>query len=120
MGARIEGEGTSRIRIEGVDRLHGARTGSSPIASSPAPSSAPSRRPAATSCCASAARPPEAAIDKLREAGATIEAGDGWIRCAPTARPRAVNFRTSAYPAFPTDMQAQFMALDASPTARRA
>ena len=55
----------------------------------------------------------EAVIDKLREAGATIEAGDGLASaCAPTGRPRAVSFRTSEYPAFPTDMQAQFMALD--------
>ena len=54
----------------------------------------------------------EAVIDKLREAGATIDAGDGWIRVRADARPRAVSFRTSEYPAFPTDMQAQFMALD--------
>jgi len=55
----------------------------------------------------------EAAIEKLREAGATIEAGEGWIRIRADGRPRAVSFRTSEYPAFPTDMQAQFMALDA-------
>jgi UDP-N-acetylglucosamine 1-carboxyvinyltransferase len=54
----------------------------------------------------------EAAIDKLREAGAQVEAGDGWIRIRADHRPRAVSFRTSEYPAFPTDMQAQFMALD--------
>jgi len=51
-------------------------------------------------------------LDKLREAGATIDAGDGWIRIRADARPRAVSFRTSEYPAFPTDMQAQFMALN--------
>ena len=54
----------------------------------------------------------EAVIDKLREAGATIEVGDGWLRVRADARPRAVSVRTSEYPAFPTDMQAQLMALD--------
>ena len=54
----------------------------------------------------------EAMETKLREAGATIEAGDGWLRVRADARPRAVSVRTSEYPAFPTDMQAQLMALD--------
>ncbi len=54
----------------------------------------------------------DAAIDKLREAGAVIEAGADWIRIVGNQRPRAVGFRTSEYPAFPTDMQAQFMALN--------
>ena len=54
----------------------------------------------------------EAVIDKLREAGATIDAGDDWIRVRASERPRAVSFRTSEYPAFPTDMQAQLMVLD--------
>jgi UDP-N-acetylglucosamine 1-carboxyvinyltransferase len=53
-----------------------------------------------------------AVIDKLREAGVSIEAGDDWIRVKCDRRPSAVSFRTSEYPAFPTDMQAQFMALD--------
>ena len=53
-----------------------------------------------------------AVIDKLGEAGATIEAGTDWIRVRADRRPRAVSFRTREYPAFPTDMQAQFMALD--------
>jgi len=51
-------------------------------------------------------------IEKLRDAGATIESGADWIRIRADARPRAVSFRTSEYPAFPTDMQAQFMVLD--------
>jgi UDP-N-acetylglucosamine 1-carboxyvinyltransferase len=51
-------------------------------------------------------------IEKLREAGATIDAGDGWLRVRADARPHAVSVRTSEYPAFPTDMQAQLMALD--------
>jgi UDP-N-acetylglucosamine 1-carboxyvinyltransferase len=58
----------------------------------------------------------DAVIDKLRDTGATIthgvEAGQGWIRVQASGRPRAVGFRTSEYPAFPTDMQAQFMAVD--------
>jgi UDP-N-acetylglucosamine 1-carboxyvinyltransferase len=114
MGARIEGHGTSRIRIEGVRELHGVshRT-------------IPDRIETGTFLAAVAAAGGdvllrgaradhvEAAIDKLREAGAHIEAGDGWIRIRADRRPRAVSFRTSEYPAFPTDMQAQFMALDA-------
>src|SRR5450755_2322595 len=113
MGARIEGHGTSRIRIEGVRELHGV---SHRIV--------PDRIEAGTFLCAVAATGGdvvlrharadhlEAVIDKLREAGATIGSGDGWIRVRADGRPRAVSFRTSEYPAFPTDMQAQFMALD--------
>jgi len=119
MGARIEGHGTSRIRIEGVDRLHGVRH-----------RIVPDRIEAGTFLCAVAAaggdvllqdaraRHLDAVIDKLREAGVTIESGDdgergeGWIRVRSDARLKAVGFRTSEYPAFPTDMQAQFMALD--------
>jgi len=114
MGARIEGHGSRRIRIEGVRELHGVshRT-------------IPDRIEAGTFLCAVAAAGGEvllrgaradhleAAIEKLREAGATIEAGADWIRIRADGRPRAVSFRTSEYPAFPTDMQAQFMALDA-------
>ena len=51
-------------------------------------------------------------IEKLREAGAEIDHGDDWIRVRADRRPSAVSFRTSEYPAFPTDMQAQFMALN--------
>jgi UDP-N-acetylglucosamine 1-carboxyvinyltransferase len=54
----------------------------------------------------------DAVIDKLREAGATIEAGADWIRVKGNGRPKAVSFRTSEYPAFPTDMQPQFMAMN--------
>src|SRR5260370_20899759 len=53
----------------------------------------------------------DAVLDKLREAGAEIQAGEDWIRLRMVGRPRAVNLRTAPYPAFPTDMQAQFMAL---------
>ena len=113
MGARIEGHGTSRIRIVGVERLHGV-----------AHRIVADRIEAGTFLCAVAAAGGdavlrhargdhlEAVIDKLREAGATIDAGDGWLRVRADARPRAVSVRTSEYPAFPTDMQAQLMALD--------
>jgi UDP-N-acetylglucosamine 1-carboxyvinyltransferase len=113
MGARIEGHGTSRIRIVGVDRLRGV-----------AHRIVCDRIEAGTFLCAVAAAGGdvvlrhargehlEAVIEKLREAGATIESGDGWLRVRADARPRAVSVRTSEYPAFPTDMQAQLMALD--------
>ena len=113
MGARIEGHGTSRIRIEGVRELRGV---SHRIV--------PDRIEAGTFLCAVTAAGGdvvlrgaradhlEAVIEKLREAGATIESGDDWIRVRASGQLRAVSFRTSEYPAFPTDMQAQFMALD--------
>jgi UDP-N-acetylglucosamine 1-carboxyvinyltransferase len=115
MGAKIEGHGTSRIRIEGVDRLHGV---SHRIL--------PDRIETGTFLCAVAAAGGnvllkganashlETVIDKLREAGIQIEAdvAAGWICVKNQQRARAVSFRTSEYPAFPTDMQAQFMALN--------
>ena len=113
MGARIEGHGTSRVRIEGVRELRGV-----------AHRIVPDRIEAGTFLCAVAAAGGEVAlrgaradhleavIEKLREAGATIESGDDWIRVRAAGRLHAVGFRTSEYPAFPTDMQAQFMALD--------
>jgi len=119
MGARIEGHGSSRIRIQGVDRLH---------APAQAHHIVPDRIEAGTFLCAVAAAGGDvtlqgafahhldAVIDKLREAGATITSGQangqGWIRVQAQGRPRAVGFRTSEYPAFPTDMQAQFMAVN--------
>jgi UDP-N-acetylglucosamine 1-carboxyvinyltransferase len=113
MGAKIEGHGTSRIRIQGVEKLHGA---SHRIV--------PDRIETGTFLCAVAAAGGDvllrdaradhldAVIDKLREAGVAVEAGEGWIRARGQGRPKAVSFRTSEYPAFPTDMQAQFMALN--------
>ena len=115
MGARIEGHGTSRIRIQGVERLHAPREPHRII---------PDRIETGTFLCAVAAAGGDvllkhadashldAVIDKLREAGAGIEAGAGWIRVKSDQRLKSVSFRTSEYPAFPTDMQAQFMALD--------
>ncbi|MCW5638498.1 MAG: UDP-N-acetylglucosamine 1-carboxyvinyltransferase [Rubrivivax sp.] len=115
MGAKIEGHGGSRIRIEGVERLHAPAGGHRVI---------PDRIEAGTFLCAVAAAGGdvrladaraehlEVVIDKLREAGATVEPDDGGIRIRAEGRPRPVNLRTSEYPLFPTDMQAQFMALD--------
>lgn len=115
MGARIEGHGTSRIRIQGVERLHAPAGGHRIVAD---------RIEAGTFLCAVAAAGGEvllkdaradhleAVIEKLLEAGAQVEAGAGGIRIKSDGRLRAVGLRTSEYPAFPTDMQAQFMAVN--------
>jgi len=116
MGARIEGQGTSRMRIQGVGALHAAREPHAFI---------PDRIETGTFLCAVTAcggdvllrgADPlllEAVIERLREAGAVIDAVTGGVRVRADGRPRAVDIRTSEYPAFPTDMQAQFMAVDA-------
>ena len=114
MGAQIDGIGTDRLVIQGVDKLHGAKH-----------AVIPDRIEAGTFLCAVAAaggdvtlrkmRPLllEAVTEKLREAGVSVDEGDDWMRVRMNRRPSAVTFRTSEYPAFPTDMQAQFMALNA-------
>ncbi|GAA0772057.1 UDP-N-acetylglucosamine 1-carboxyvinyltransferase [Castellaniella ginsengisoli] len=113
MGAHIEGHGTDRIVIEGVERLHGA-----------AHRIVPDRIEAGTFLCAVAATGGDitlrhaapdtlgAVLDKLRDAGLDITTGPDWIRARMAGRPRATGFRTSEYPGFPTDMQAQLMALN--------
>ena len=113
MGARIDGAGTDRIVVHGVARLHG---GTHRVM--------PDRIEAGTFLCAVAATGGEvvlthanpatmdATLDKLREAGATIETGADWIRLSMKGRPRAVMARTAPYPGFATDMQAQLMALN--------
>ncbi len=115
MGARIEGHGSSRIAITGVDALHPPVQPHRIL---------PDRIEAGTFLCAVAATGGDvtlqgghaghldAVIDKLRECGAAIASGEGWIRVRASGRPVAVGFRTSEYPAFPTDMQAQFMAVN--------
>jgi UDP-N-acetylglucosamine 1-carboxyvinyltransferase len=117
MGAKIEGHGTHRIRIQGVDKLHGLK-------GEQAHQIIPDRIETGTFLCAVGAAGGdvmlrkanadhlESVIEKLREAGVSIESGDDWIRVKADARPKAVGFRTREYPAFPTDMQAQFMALN--------
>jgi UDP-N-acetylglucosamine 1-carboxyvinyltransferase len=113
MGARIHGAGTDRIVVQGVDRLHGARH-----------RVMPDRIETGTFLCAVAAAGGDvllrgaapatldAVLDGLREAGASLECAADTIRVRMKERPRAVSLRTAPYPAFPTDMQAQFMALD--------
>ena len=113
MGARVRGAGSDMITIEGVDRLHGARY-----------SVMPDRIETGTYLAAAAAtggdirlvgaRPDilDAVLEKLRETGAHIETGEDWIALRTNGALNAVNVRTAPYPAFPTDMQAQFMALN--------
>lgn len=113
MGARIQGHGTDRIVIDGVERLHGAEH-----------RIVPDRIEAGTFLCAvgatggeivlrdTAAHTMGAILDKLREAGVHIEEDGSLIRARMSARPRATGFRTQEYPGFPTDMQAQLMALN--------
>jgi len=114
MGARIEGHGSSRIRIQGVPQLHGATH-----------QVVADRIETGTFLCAVAATGGdvmlrhgradhlEAVIEKLRDAGATVTLQAEGIRVQAEGRLRAQSFRTTEYPGFPTDMQAQFMALNA-------
>jgi UDP-N-acetylglucosamine 1-carboxyvinyltransferase len=114
MGARIEGHGTSRIVIQGVPSLHGCTH-----------RVVPDRIEAGTFLCAVAATGGdvvlrhgradhlEAVIDKLRDAGASVNAVEDGIHLHAQGRLMAQSFRTSEYPGFPTDMQAQFMVLNA-------
>jgi len=113
MGAKIEGHGTSRIRIQGVERLHGCTH-----------RVVADRIEAGTFLCAVAAAGGDAVlrharadhldavIDKLREAGATVTEVQDGLRVQSEGRLKAQSFRTTEYPGFPTDMQAQFMALN--------
>lgn len=113
MGAKIQGAGSDIITIEGVSSLHGAEhtvmpdrieTGTFLVA--------------ATAACGEIhlknTHPHllDAVLDKLTEAGAHIDSGENWIHLKMSAKPKSVNLRTAPYPAFPTDMQAQFMSLN--------
>jgi len=114
MGGKISGAGTDTIEIEGVEKLHGTRyrvlpdrieTGTYLVAAAITGGSIKVKD--------TEPRLLDAVIDKLREAGAKIEVGDDWISLDMEGRrPKAVNIRTAPYPAFPTDMQAQFAALN--------
>ncbi|CAH1076422.1 UDP-N-acetylglucosamine 1-carboxyvinyltransferase [Candidatus Nitrotoga sp. 1052] len=113
MGAKIEGAGSHTIVITGVDRLHGA-----------AHRIMPDRIESGTFLVAAAATGGsivlldtradilDSVLEKLAEAGAHIRSDSESIHLNMTDRPRSVNVRTAPYPAFPTDMQAQFMALN--------
>jgi UDP-N-acetylglucosamine 1-carboxyvinyltransferase len=113
MGAKIDGHGTSRITVQGVEKLHGCQH-----------QVVADRIETGTFLCAVAATGGEAllrhgradhleaVIDKLREAGAVVEAVPEGIRIRAAGRMKAQSFRTAEYPGFPTDMQAQFMVLN--------
>ena len=114
MGAQIDGIGTDRLVIQGVERLHGTQHA---VISD--------RIEAATFLCAVAATGGDiritntrtdifdVALDKLREIGLQMTIDGDAIRARMDGRPLPVSFRTTEYPGFPTDMQAQFMAVDA-------
>ena len=114
MGAKISGIGTPVMTVEGVKELHGAEH-----------SVVPDRIEAGTFLCAvamaggkvrlnhAAPHTMGAVLDKLREAGAQISTGDDWIGIDMPGRPKAVVIKTAPHPGFPTDMQAQFMAMNA-------
>ena len=115
MGAKISGAGTDIITIEGVERLSGTRykvlpdrieTGTYLVAAAITGGRIKTRN----------CRPDtlDAVLAKLEEAGAEIETGEDWISLDMKGRrPKSVDLRTAPYPAFPTDMQAQFTALNA-------
>jgi UDP-N-acetylglucosamine 1-carboxyvinyltransferase len=112
MGARIEGAGSERIEIEGVAELSGARH-----------RVIPDRIEAGTLLVAAAItggdvtltgaepRHLSATLSKLEECGAAVTVSEGRIRCQGPARPKPADIITSPFPGFPTDMQAQFMAM---------
>jgi len=114
MGAKIQGEGSSRIEVEGVERLHGGEhavvpdrieTGTFLVAAAMTGGRVTVRR----------ARPDtlDAVLAALVEAGADVACGEDWITLDMQGRrPRAVDITTAPHPGFPTDMQAQFMALN--------
>ncbi|MBK7491408.1 MAG: UDP-N-acetylglucosamine 1-carboxyvinyltransferase [Nitrosomonas sp.] len=113
MGAKIQGAGTDIITIEGVSSLHGAEH-----------TVMPDRIETGTFLVATTATGGEihlkntdahlldAVLDKLTEAGARIDSNGNWINLKMHTKPKSVNVRTAPYPAFPTDMQAQFMSLN--------
>ena len=115
LGARIEGAGSSTIRIEGVQSLGGAthailpdriETGTYLIAAAMTGGHVRLSQAAPDTL--------EAVLIKLKEAGAALEVGDDWVEIDMQGqKPRSVDLRTAPYPAFPTDMQAQFCALNA-------
>jgi UDP-N-acetylglucosamine 1-carboxyvinyltransferase len=114
MGGKVSGAGTDTITIEGVETLHGTRyrvlpdrieTGTYLVAAAITGGKIKVKD--------TAPKLLDAVIDKLREAGAKVEVGDDWITLDMEGkRPKAVSIRTAPYPAFPTDMQAQFAALN--------
>ena len=113
MGAKIGGHGTDTITIEGVDALFGVDHAVMPdrIEAGTFLAAAAATRGNVTLTDAPVAAL-EAVIEKLREAGAAIAVGSNTVRIAMSGRPRSVSLRTAPHPGFPTDMQAQFIALN--------
>ncbi|MDN7124307.1 UDP-N-acetylglucosamine 1-carboxyvinyltransferase [Pseudidiomarina terrestris] len=114
LGADVRGAGTDTIEIHGVDKLHGGdysvqpdriETGTFLVAALVTGGD--------VTCVNTDPTMLDAVLKKLTEAGATITKGEDWIRLQAPARPRPVNVITAPHPAFPTDMQAQFCALNA-------
>lgn len=113
MGAKIHGAGSDIITIEGVQSLHGTEY-----------TVMPDRIETGTFLVACTATGGEiylkdtdshlldAVLDKLTEAGACIDSSENWVHLKMHSKPKSVNLRTAPYPAFPTDMQAQFMSLN--------
>jgi UDP-N-acetylglucosamine 1-carboxyvinyltransferase len=113
MGAKIEGAGTDVITVHGVDALHGAdysvmadriETGTFLVAAAMTGGRVRTTHTQPDTL--------DAVIAKLREAGARVEAGRDWIEVESNGRLKSADVRTAPHPAFPTDMQAQFMALN--------
>jgi len=114
MGANITGAGTDTLVIEGVAELQGSEysvmpdrieTGTFLVAAAVTQGQ--------VKCLNTDPKALDAVLSKLQEAGAKIETGSDWIELTMDKRPTAVNIRTAPHPAFPTDMQAQFVALNA-------
>ncbi|TLU66695.1 UDP-N-acetylglucosamine 1-carboxyvinyltransferase [Thalassotalea litorea] len=113
MGAKVSGAGTDTLTIEGVESLKGAdypvmpdriETGTFLVAAAVTGGK--------VRCLNTDPSALEAVISKLQEAGANVSTGEDWIELEMTGRPNAVNIRTAPHPAFPTDMQAQFVTLN--------
>ena len=114
MGAKVSGAGSDTLSIEGVERLTGSEysvmpdrieTGTFLVAAAVTQGK--------VKCLNTDPNALDAVLSKLQEAGADITTGDNWIELAMNKKPKAVNIRTAPHPAFPTDMQAQFVTLNA-------
>jgi len=113
MGAKVMGAGTDTLTIEGVPELKGSsysvmpdriETGTFLVAAAVTQGK--------VKCLNTDPKALDAVLSKLQEAGAEIKTGDDWIELSMNKRPTAVNIRTAPHPAFPTDMQAQFVTLN--------
>lgn len=114
MGAKVSGAGTDTLTIKGVEKLLGKQysvmpdrieTGTFLVAAAVTQGK--------VKCLNTDPKALEAVLSKLQESGAEITCGDDWIELEMLSKPKAVNIRTAPHPAFPTDMQAQFVALNA-------